>query len=111
MTEQMDHRAAIADATSVQHGRMTVNHARCYLASVRAAWPGVQPQAAVDNGSLFRHGHAYGAPPGPWSLVLDTDRPHELAWVVWMNDANHFEATYGIKVDDPWLVNVMEGMG
>jgi hypothetical protein len=94
MTEQMDHRAAIEAAIRVVENPAGnslngVNLARCHLASIKAAWPGRDSEACARDQT------------GRW-ISLDTE---------WQYLANKFERDYpGLKVDDVWLVTVMEGV-
>jgi hypothetical protein len=104
MTEQMDHRAAIeiaaywvkaADFTHVEDEESVV--ARCYLDSVRKAWPGVVP----DGAARHERGHWWDADAFNMSLTP----------ALWSHQANKFERDYpGLKVDEPFLVTVMEGV-
>lgn len=98
MSEQLDHRAAIewAVENATNYGSPTTNAARHILHSVKAAWPGVVPEDVKRFPGDSRWGPIY---------------PGDSRDFVWPDLANKFERDYpGLKVDDPWLVTVMEGV-
>lgn len=73
---------------------------RGYLASVRRAWPGeIPPEARRESGK-------WGA-----SVPCLAGWEGHTAPYAWVERANLFERTYGIPVDDPWLVELMGRVG
>ena len=124
MTEQMNHRAAIERA--VRQVAYYAEHkgeyaAECdnpeypllaahYLAAIKATWPGGRIPKHVKRG----HGDEWTSDWAGWvnsaNTLGDGDTLNSKA-VAWCFRANKFERDYpGLKVDDPWLVKVMEGV-